>query len=87
MSAISDFLSAVELGAGSVYHQVVQAVPKVTQWSANHPELQPLLRGAESFATSLLGDSSAGAAVPVSEAMLAALKLLAARDATVQSGH
>lgn len=87
MSTLSDFLSAVQLGAGSVYHQVVQEVPKVTSWTADHPELKPLINDGVTLASSLLGGGAGGVGVPLATAVLSALKVLAAQDPTVQSGH
>jgi hypothetical protein len=85
MSQISDFLSAVELAAGSVYHHLVAAVPRVLDWSEDHPEVQPLLADGAALASRVLG--SVPGIVPLGTAVLAALKVLAAQDSTVQSGH
>lgn len=81
---MSDFFSAVELGAATVYHRALQAVPAVLEWTETHPEITPLLKEAAAFATPLIGNTAV-AGLPVGPAVLAALKLLAAKDPTVPS--
>jgi len=86
--ALSDIIAAVEHGAALVYHEIVAVESDVTQWSANNPEVAPLLKAGIEYAVKML----VGVGLPVPEivvagtAVLAVLKALAAADPTVQSG-
>lgn len=84
--SLTEFFTAVELGAASVYHRALAIVPEVIEWTEGHPELAPLIKEGAAFASGLLPEAAAPAMVPLGSAVLASLKLLAARDATVPSG-
>ena len=86
--SLSDLLAAVDHAAGLVYHEIVTVESDVTQWTAAHPQVQPLVAAG----TAYLGQLLQASGIPASEfltggtALLAALKAMAAADPTVQSG-
>jgi len=86
--SLSDVLAAAEAAAASVYHDALELEPVVVNWTTNHPEVGPLIEQAAGWASSLLGGAgSAGASIggALGSLVLAEMKGLAARDATVPS--
>lgn len=80
-------LAAVERGAALVYHEILATGAQVTAWEAANPALEPLMKQGLDYALSLLTRLGipADAATLVTEDIIAALKALAATDATVPS--
>jgi hypothetical protein len=87
-TGFASFFVAIEHGAASVYHQVVATGVAVSAWEEAHPEIQPLIAIGQTYATSTLTRFGVpvGAVEVVGSDVLTALKQMAARDATVQSG-
>lgn len=81
---LSDVLNAAQLGASMVYHQALNAVPDVHDWSTAHPELLPLLDKGAAIGQEVLAMSKAPGAVAAVH-VLGFLRQLAAQDATVPS--
>lgn len=87
MTFQSAFL-AIEHGAALIYHKVLATGVAVTAWEIDHPELAPLINAGLDYAedlvfrlTGLPREASALARTDI----MAALKVLAAKDATVPS--
>jgi hypothetical protein len=79
--------SAIEHGAALVYHKVLATGVQVTEWEIDHPTIAPLVQSGLDYALGVLMRFGVpvGTIAVVSEDILAALKALAAADATVPS--
>jgi Trk K+ transport system NAD-binding subunit len=85
---LSDIFAAAQHGAALVYHEVVAIEADATKWSAAHPAVGPLIAAGSNYAMQALSAAGVPTApiVAAGTAVLAALKALAAADATVPSG-
>ena len=87
MSSFSDTFFAVERAAASVYHNVLATGVAVIDWEEDHPDIAPFVRAGLRYAVAAVARTG----VPVEAIMIlapdviAALKCLAAHDATVPS--
>ncbi len=85
---LADIIAAALHGAGLVYHELLSVEDDVTKWEAANPAVKPFIDMAVNAAVGAL----AGCGLPVpalitaGDAVLSALKQLAAADPTVQSG-
>lgn len=80
-------ISAIKLGAATVYHDVVAIETDVTEWKQDHPEIWQLVEKGLTYAVSLLTRTQVPVAALslVAEDVLAALKQMGAADATLPS--
>jgi hypothetical protein len=85
---LDNFFTAVEHGAGLVYHKLLAIETSVSKWEAANPALQALFATAESFVSSVLTAHGMPVAdgLSVVTAIEAALGKMAAADPTVPSG-
>lgn len=86
-TSLTDFFAAMHHGAASIYHQVLQAEQTITYWTADNPALKELLNEGVAFGTQFLvaiGVPQAAIDVGI-PAVVGALRVIAASDATVQS--
>jgi hypothetical protein len=80
-----DFIKAAELGAASVYHQVLAVGAQIIHWESD-PAVAPLVSVGVGVANSMLERAGVGTqALVVESDVHAALKALAAADPTVPS--
>ena len=85
---MNGFFTAIKHGAAIVYHDVLNVETRVHKWEDDNPLLFPFIDKALLFAEDVL--AAHGIPVPAiaiaGQAVLSALKQMAANDATVQSG-
>jgi hypothetical protein len=80
-----DFIKAAELGAASVYHDILALGVEIVHWASN-PAVAPLVEAGVGIANSMLERAGAGdTAKVVVDDVHAALKSIAAADPTVPS--
>ncbi len=87
--SMSDFLAAVEHGAAAVYHAVLETGVALVNLSTTHPEVATLLSQGASVANALLTRCGLPGFVltVVEDDILTSIKLMASRDATVQTSR
>jgi hypothetical protein len=83
-NTFANWLSAVELGASSIFHRVLKVESDVSAWIVGHPSLQGLLAEAITFVEGMVGVSPT--VVTTAQAIMAMLGKLAQSDPTVTSG-
>lgn len=86
-SIVHSAFAAAQRGAALVYHQILATGVEVKAWEADNPQIAALVEQGVTYATGALTRFGlpVGAISVVGEDILAALKALAAGDATVPS--
>jgi len=86
-SSISDTFKVIEAGAASVYHRILATGTTIHDWEASNPAIAGLVQEGLTYATGVLTRFGVpvGMIELVGEDIVAALKGLAAGDATVPS--
>ncbi len=89
IDVMNGFFTAIKHGAAIVYHDVLAVETRIHKWEDSNPLLFPYIDKAVMFAEAML--SAHGIPVPAialaGQAVMSALKAIAANDATVQSGN
>jgi len=86
-SIVHSAFAAVANGAALVYHQALATGAPVASWEVGHPVIGDLVQQGLGYATDALSRFGVpvGSIAVIGEDVLAALKALAAADATVPS--
>jgi hypothetical protein len=87
--SMSDFLSAVEHGAASIYHAVLETGVAIVNLSTTHPEVAALLSQGATVANDVLRRCGIPGLVltVVEDDILTSIKLMASQDATVPTSR
>lgn len=91
MSQMTDFIAAMNHGASMIYHDVLALETDAAKWEKDHPVYNFIIQKGIAYGNSMLAAygipmlAIENAAEVSGNAIMGALKLMAAQDGTVQS--